>query len=140
MNKNVLYLLTIISAIEKINLFKKDFSNSKYFANSKLNFNAILNLLLAIGEEIRKIDERLKIESGYSSWSDIVGLRNNLAHNYRGVDKDIVWETINNDLCPLKNICISMLKSIKPNREDFEEIINKEYYEHISYLLNDLYS
>ncbi len=141
MNRNILYLLTIIGAVERIYIFKSEFNSARdfYFVNSRLNFNGVINLLSAIGEEVKKIDQDLKDNSGFSLWSDIVGLRNKIVHDYRGIDKDLVWEIINNDLESLKLTCIKILTHIKPNKNELEPILSTEYYSHISYLINDLY-
>ena len=62
-SKNVLYIPTMLEAIEKIFIYSADFEDEEefYFANKQLNFNASVNLLIAIGEENKKINEGLKI-------------------------------------------------------------------------------
>ena len=61
-SKNILYILTMLEAIEKIFIYSADFEDEEkfYFANKQLNFNASVNLLIAIGEENKKINEELK--------------------------------------------------------------------------------
>ena len=61
-SKNLTYILTILEAIEKIFYYSKEFKDEEefYFANKQLNFNASVNLLIAIGEENKKIDKELK--------------------------------------------------------------------------------
>ena len=51
-SKNLTYILTILEAIEKISYYSKEFEDEEefYFANKQLNFNATVNLLIAIGE------------------------------------------------------------------------------------------
>ena len=58
-SKNILYILTMLEAIEKIFIYSADFENEEefYLANEQLNFNASVNLRIAIGEENKKIDE-----------------------------------------------------------------------------------
>lgn len=48
----------ILEAIEKLNIYTKSFSSAHdfWFNEEQLNFNASSNLLLAIGEETKKID------------------------------------------------------------------------------------
>jgi hypothetical protein len=49
--KNLVYVLTILEAIEKIKIYSSDFENPDDFlwANQQLNFNGTVNLLIAIG-------------------------------------------------------------------------------------------
>ena len=95
-DKNLIYILTILEAIEKLKIYTKDFSNAHDFwlANNQLNFNASSNLLLAVGEETKKIDNKLKEEFPNIQWIAVKELRNRLAHDYRSSDPDILWQII----------------------------------------------
>lgn len=35
-------------------------------------------------------------------WSQIAGMRNIIAHEYLGIDKVIIWETVSHHLEPIK--------------------------------------
>lgn len=39
-----------------------------------------------------------------SPWSEIIGLRNILVHNYFDVDIERIWQTVQNDLPQLRRI------------------------------------
>jgi hypothetical protein len=54
--KNILYLISSLSAIEKITLYTKGFDTviALLAANDQMNFNASNSLLIAIAEEIKK--------------------------------------------------------------------------------------
>lgn len=56
---NLLYILTILEAIEKVLKFTGRFQSAKGFfeADDQLYFHATTNLLLAIGEESKKIEK-----------------------------------------------------------------------------------
>jgi hypothetical protein len=58
-NKNILYIVSSISAIEKIKDYTRGFSNAIALleANNQLNFNGTITLLIAIAEETKKIDK-----------------------------------------------------------------------------------
>jgi uncharacterized protein with HEPN domain len=60
-DKNLAYILTTLEAIEKINLYTKDFIDPEVFyeANDQLNFNATYNLLIVVGEESKKNRKRV---------------------------------------------------------------------------------
>lgn len=50
-DKNILHILTILEAVEKINIYTIDLNDADLFfeINDQLNFNARINLLIAIG-------------------------------------------------------------------------------------------
>lgn len=136
MNKNILFLLSVLESIEKIKIYRQGYQNADEFfeADFQKGFNATLNLLIAIGEDIKKLDDSIKKESPTTPWQSIKDFRNILSHNYRGVDKDIIWDIINTYLDPLKETCIILLKRLNPPIDKFKSILNTSYYKEIKYL------
>lgn len=134
-SKNVLYILTMLEAIEKIFIYSTDFKNEEefYFANKQLNFNASVNLLIAIGEENKKIDEELKI-SNKINWKNISAMRDKISHNYRGIDESMVWEIIKDYLPNLKILLIEMLPKIENSKIYIKQALKTQYYEDLQYL------
>ena len=61
---NLLYVLTILEAIEKVQKFTSRFRTAKEFfdAEDQLFFHASTSLLLVIGEESKKIEKNLKAQ------------------------------------------------------------------------------
>jgi len=98
--KNLLYILTILENIEKIKIDSNAFANADDFlwANQQMNFNGTVNLLIAIGEETKKIDTQLKAQFSNIEWKSISGFRDKMSHDYRGIDPHIVWNVIHTDL------------------------------------------
>ena len=135
-NRNILYILTILEAIEKIFIYSKEYSDAEVFfnANDQKEFNATLNLLIAIGEEVKKIEDDLKSKHEIN-WFAIAALRNELSHNYRGVDPDIIWDIISNHLQPLKKICTSIIKGMKIESNLLKDFISTPHYKHLGYLV-----
>jgi len=133
--KNLTYILTMLEAIEKIFIYSSNFEDEEdfYHANKQLNFNASVNLLIAIGEENKKIDENLKI-SKEINWKNISALRDKISHNYRGIDEYIVWDIIQNYLPKLKIVLIKMIPKIEDYKIYLKEALNSEYYEDLKYL------
>jgi len=134
-SKNMLYILTILEAIEKIFIYSKDFEDEEefYYANRQLNFNATVNLLIAIGEENKKIDKGLKT-STLINWKNLSAMRDKISHDYRGVDESIVWNVIHEYLPKLKIALVDMIPHIYNYKNYIEEALKSEYYEDLFYL------
>ena len=137
--KNILYLLTILECIEKIDIYTIEYITTKELleANDQQPFNATSHLLLVIGEETGKLEESLKEEIAFIAWEQISGLRNRLAHDYRGIDPDIVFQVCRFELPALKEACRSMLKLLRVSNNDLNQWLNTSYFRHLGYLLKE---
>ncbi|MCX6207000.1 MAG: DUF86 domain-containing protein [Bacteroidetes bacterium] len=134
-NKNILYIVSAISAIEKITIYTSNYSNaiSLLQANNQLNFNGTITLLIAIAEETKKIDLKLLQTQQDIQWQNIVDMRNVLAHDYRGIDPEILFDVVKNELPKLKNAFIKMIKELPI--EAVREIIQTNQYQHLSRII-----
>ncbi len=134
-SKNMLHILTILEAIEKITLYSQDFKDEEefYYANRQLNFNATVNLLIAIGEENKKIDKGLKT-STFINWKNLSAMRDKISHDYRGVDETIVWNVIQEYLPKLKEALVEVIPKIDNYKTYLKEALSSEYYEDLVYL------
>ncbi|MCZ7380616.1 MAG: DUF86 domain-containing protein [Candidatus Methanoperedens sp.] len=65
-----------------------------------------------MGEAARRISEETQAAYPDLPWSDMVGMRNIMIHEYDDVDLVIVWETVNNDLPPLIDALEKLLQSL----------------------------
>jgi len=73
--------------------------------------------LMAIGEEIKKIDKRSNGEllSKYPQieWKNIMGLRDYIAHAYFRIDAAVVFDTLQNNVRPLLKIVKQMMADLE---------------------------
>lgn len=137
-DKNALHLLTILEAIEKIKIYSNGFNTAESLFNAKdqLPYNAICHLLLAIGEESRKIEISLKETQTFISWDEIGGLRNRIAHDYRGIDKTIVFQIVKDELGTLQIACEKLLDQLQLPKSDINYLLENPYFKHLQYLLS----
>ncbi len=70
--------------------------------NSMLR-HALVRLLEIIGEASNHLAEDLKSEFSEIEWVSLKGLRNVLAHEYFGVDYQLIWNLIVDQVPDLKN-------------------------------------
>lgn len=136
-DKNLIYIFTILEAIEKIFIYTKNFQDDEdfYESENQLYFNAVTNLLIAIGEENKKIDEEIKKDYSFF-WNDISKMRDKISHNYRGISPYIVWDIIKNSLQNYKNTLIQVIPNIEDYEESLTEALKSNYYKHLHYLKN----
>ncbi|MDK9693682.1 MAG: DUF86 domain-containing protein, partial [Sulfurimonas sp.] len=132
---NLIYIFTILESIEKINLYTKDLTDDEefYYANNQMNFNAVVSLLIAIGEENKKIDQQIKDDHTFS-WNDISKMRDKISHNYRGINPYMVWDIIKNSLGDYQNILREILPKIDQYEEALDDALNSNFYTHLEYL------
>ena len=95
------YLEDISGAISDIRLFIQGMSADGFMADKK-TVNAVIRSLEIIGEATAKIPKDVRMRYPEVPWDEIIGMRNRLIHEYFGVDLDIVWQTIQEDLMPLE--------------------------------------
>ena len=124
-DKNLIYIFTILEAIEKINLYTKVFEDDEsfYYANNQMNFNAVVSLLIAIGEENKKIENKIKSDIDFT-WNDISKMRDKISHNYRGI----------NPLQEYKEVLISVLPKIDDFNEALNDALKSDFYLNLGYL------
>ena len=123
LKRTIYSLLTRIEeSIELIQSQTKQIKTPNDFmlsAEGTFTLSGVCMLLIYIGESIKSIDS--KTESQYLSnypeipWSDIMGLRNIIAHEYHRIDEDEIFRVITNDLQPL-------LETVRRMKED----VNRE--------------
>lgn len=66
--------------------------------------DAVIRNLEIIGEATKKISKELKSQYPDIPWKEMSGMRDKLIHDYFGVDVDVVWKTVNDDIPFLKSL------------------------------------
>lgn len=96
-----LYLEDILTSIENIEEYTEDLVFED-FRNDKKTIDAVVRNLEIIGEAARNIPEELKSQHSKVPWEKMASMRNKVIHEYFGVDVEILWQTIKEDLPELK--------------------------------------
>jgi len=102
MKTDLSYIDHIIDCIEKINRYTQKLDKNEFAANELIQ-DAVIRNLEIIGEAAKKISRSFKNKHQQIPWREITGIRDKLIHDYLGVDIDVVWNTIKNDLPDLKD-------------------------------------
>lgn len=82
------------------------------FAQDRMRYSAVIREFEIIGEAVGKLSATLKECYPEIPWQDIKDFRNLLAHEYFGVDLEIVWNTIHHDLPKLIDAVEKMVTGI----------------------------
>lgn len=96
-----LYIADIKQAIDKIEHYTETLSLEK-FRNDDLVYDAVIRNFEVIGEAATNIPVEIQKKNADIPWAEIVAMRNKVIHEYFGIDADIVWETVKQDLPKLK--------------------------------------
>jgi uncharacterized protein with HEPN domain len=67
--------------------------------------NSLAMDVLQIGELIKNLTSDFKQANNEMPWGDIAGMRDIAAHGYGDFDFKVLWETVNEDIEPLKEYC-----------------------------------
>jgi uncharacterized protein with HEPN domain len=89
---------------------------------------------MTIGEETGKVEEELKDEYSAIPWQNIKGMRNRIAHDYRGLDPTIPYSVIKQFMEPLRNCLILMLDKVDYSTTKLNKVLESKYYKHLQYL------
>jgi len=74
----------------------------KDFLNNPVLEHAFVRSLEIIGEAVKKLPVNFKEQHSEIPWRKIAGMRDVLIHDYFGVDYEIVWRTIQEEIPLLK--------------------------------------
>lgn len=94
-----------LQAVAKVeNKSREDFDQDE---NLRL---ALTHLIQIIGEAARRVSPESRQRYPFIPWTDIIGMRHKVVHDYLGVDFDVVWAVATIDLPEL----VTLLKPIVP--------------------------
>ena len=104
MSKRDSYLLLedILEAIEKIERYTKNMTYQSFLSDDK-TIDAVIRNFEIIGEAANRLCDDFRTDHADIEWNRIRGFRNRIVHEYFGIDHEIVWSIIENDLADLKN-------------------------------------
>lgn len=106
-----LYIKDILDSGAAITQFVKDISFEE-FCNDRKTYSAVIREFEIIGEAVGKLPDEIKQRHSDVEWQDIKDFRNMLIHEYFGVDLDIVWKIIQDDLPVLMDAAMETMDEV----------------------------
>lgn len=94
---NLLLVQDMLEAANKIQAYTRDYSFEDFIRDDK-TIDAVVRNFEIIGEAATRIHPDFQIKTTQIPWQKLKGYRNRLIHEYFGVDYQIVWDVISDDL------------------------------------------
>lgn len=110
-----LYLLDLLEYIGRIEAIAA--SGKEAFLTSILHQDAAIRNFEVIGEIVKRLAPELTAKHPHILWSDYAGFRDVLIHQYDKVLLEVVWESTQNDIQPLKDAAQALLDSLPDGGE-----------------------
>jgi uncharacterized protein with HEPN domain len=95
----------ILESIDKIERYTKDMDFSGWLEDEK-SVDAVIRNIEVIGEASSHLPDEVLQRYKDIPWRLMKGIRNILAHEYFGVDLEIIWKTVKEDLPAIKKLLV----------------------------------
>ena len=97
MSRDKEYLLDILESAKVALSYVRGKSKDEFMHDMECQ-DAVIRRLEIIGEAARRVSEKAQELLPEIQWSDMIGMRNFVIHKYDGVDVEVVWQTVHDDL------------------------------------------
>jgi len=102
-----LYLIHMSECINRVNKYTT--GGRDEFLSLSLIQDAVVRNLQVMAESSKRISDERKNRHLEVDWQEISGFRNILVHDYLGVDLELVWNIVANELPGLEMAILIML-------------------------------
>lgn len=109
----LLLLEDMLESAYKIRRYTSGLHYTSFIQDDKTK-DAVVRNFEIVGEAANKMDSAFKKDHPAISWQRIRGFRNRIIHDYFGIDYEIVWSIVENDL----DVLIAHLETLIENYKD----------------------
>lgn len=107
-----IFIEHILESIARIEEYTEEITKDEFLSSGKIQ-DAVIRRIEVIGEAVKNIPDEIKQKYSNIPWRKIAGTRDILIHEYFGVDLELTWKVVKEDIPNLK-------KRILKVREDLE--------------------
>jgi len=108
------YLYHVRDALASVLEYTRD--GRAGFLVSKMIQDAVLRNLEVIGEAVKALTEETRNLAPEVPWRRIAGMRDVLIHNYFGVDLDVVWRVVEDEVPSLMVVVQRLIAKLENPR------------------------
>ncbi len=109
-NKEYISIKKMVEYIDKSLRYTKD-CNFKEFSSNEEKIDATIFAISQVGELVKNVSIETMEKYNNIEWIIIKNLRNKIVHDYEGLNLNLIWDIITEDILKL--------------RKDLEKIINE---------------
>ena len=113
-HRDIAYLCHILDAISDIEESVGSHSKEEFLELKDVR-DASVRRIEIIGEATKNISAATRSKHGDVPWKDIAGTRDKIAHHYFGINFDMVWNIIKNDIPHLKRQILKIRIGLESN-------------------------
>lgn len=100
----------ILAALDAVAAYTDGMTYAQFVADRRTR-DAVIRNLITMGESVRWIPDVILTAHPEVPWRTMRGVRNVVAHEYFGIDDEILWQTVRGDLPPLVPLLQDVLAS-----------------------------
>jgi len=106
-----LYLNDMLESIQSIETYISDQTKASFFGD-KMRFDAVRRNLEVLGEVAKGIRPEVRREAPEVPWREPGRLRDSLIHHYFGMNRNLIWHTIQNRLPVYKKSIVLLVRDL----------------------------
>ena len=103
-----LFVADIVDALQAIDSYTAGLTREQ-FCGDRLRVDAVIKNLTVIGEAAGRVPADVTEANARLPWSRMRAMRNVVVHEYFGIDEEVLWGTIGDDLKPLLPLLAALL-------------------------------
>jgi uncharacterized protein with HEPN domain len=100
------FLQDILDYSEKAMRFVEGMPSADALSRDDRTLLAVVRALEVIGEAAKRVPQAIRDKYPNVPWRGMTGMRDKISHDYFGVDAEVVWRTIQEDL-PALRVCVA---------------------------------